>query len=75
MRPAWSPDGRQLAFTSMRDGNYEIYAMNSDGSNLRRLTNHPERDDFAQWHPDGKHLLTISERDGAFDLYLVDAPK
>ena len=56
----------------MRDGNYEIYTLRADGSRLKRVTDHPERDDYAQWHPDGKHLLTISERDGAFDLYLLE---
>jgi Tol biopolymer transport system component len=36
--PAWSPDGRSIAFVSDRDGNPEIYVMNADGSNQRRLT-------------------------------------
>ena len=35
---AWSPDGRKIAFDSVRDGNSEIYVMNADGSGLRRLT-------------------------------------
>ena len=30
--PAWSPNGRSMAFTTNRDGNYEIYVMNADGS-------------------------------------------
>ena len=36
--PAWSPDGRKLAFVSERDGNAEIYVMNADGSGLRNVT-------------------------------------
>ena len=40
----------------------------SDGNNLRRVTNHPERDDYAAWHPDGKHLVMVSERQGHHDL-------
>ena len=39
--PAWSPDGTQIAFMTNRDGNPEIYAMNRDGGNLRRITRHP----------------------------------
>ena len=36
--PAWSPDGRKIAFVSRRDGRYGIYVMNADGSGQRRLT-------------------------------------
>jgi dipeptidyl aminopeptidase/acylaminoacyl peptidase len=36
--PAWSPDGERIAFTSSRDGNWEIYVMDSDGAHQRRLT-------------------------------------
>src|SRR5579872_2198348 len=39
MSPSWSPDDRQMAFASNRDGKFQIYTMNSDGSNPRRLTN------------------------------------
>ena len=41
--PAWSPDGRTIAFDSNRAGNYEIYVMNVDGSHQRRLTWNPGR--------------------------------
>ena len=70
VRPAWSPDGKQIAFTSNRDGNYDIYVMNSDGSNPRNATSHPSRDDHAAWHPDGRRLLFVSDPDGGSDLYL-----
>ena len=36
--PAWSPDGRELAFASRRDGNWELYMMDYDGHNQTRLT-------------------------------------
>jgi Tol biopolymer transport system component len=36
--PVWSPDGRHIAFQSSRDGKLDIYVMNADGSNQRRLT-------------------------------------
>ncbi len=36
--PSWSPDGRQIAFLSARDGSSGIYVINTDGTNLRRLT-------------------------------------
>lgn len=68
-RPAWSPDGGQIAYTSVRNGNYETYLMNADGTDPRNITNHDERDDYAAWHPNGQHLVHIAERNGRFDLY------
>ena len=47
--PAWSPDGRRIAFDSNRDGNSEIYVMDADGSNVTSLTNHPEGDVGPAW--------------------------
>ena len=53
-RPNWSPDGQQIAFTSDRDGNWEIYVMNADGTNPINLTNHPAEDNqcflVARWN-------------------------
>ena len=42
--PEASPDGELIAFMSKRDGNWEVYVVNADGSNLRRLTDHPGND-------------------------------
>jgi Tol biopolymer transport system component len=52
VEPLWSPDGRKIAFRSARDGNWEIYIMNPDGSGQRNLTRNPAEDDccFA-WSP------------------------
>lgn len=44
---AWSPDGTRIAFSSNRDGNYEIYAMNADGSGQTRLTQNEASDSGA----------------------------
>jgi Tol biopolymer transport system component len=51
MLPAWSPDGRRIAFTSDRDGNKEIYVMNADGTNQRNLTNYSAEDMLPAWSP------------------------
>jgi Tol biopolymer transport system component len=59
--PAWSPDGRRLAFVRFLNGYNEIYAMNADGSHLRRLTS--ARQDLIvelssqAWSPDGSELV------------------
>jgi len=49
--PAWSPDGRRIAFATNQDGNYEIYVMDADGTHQVRLTNDPGRDDTPAWRP------------------------
>ena len=50
-KSSWSPDGKQIAFTSDRDGNGEIYVMNADGSNQTRLTSDPADDYYPSWSP------------------------
>jgi Tol biopolymer transport system component len=52
--PVWSRDGKWIAFTSNRDGNYEIYIMKPDGTNQRNLTQHAAWDNYAAWSPDTK---------------------
>ena len=49
--PDWSLDGKRIAFASQRDGNYEIYVMNADGSDQRRLTRDPADDYHPVWSP------------------------
>ncbi len=72
--PNWSPDGRRIVFVSDRDGNHEIYVMNADGSNQRRLTDHPADDIRPRWSPDGKFILFESDRYGRRGIYRIPAP-
>lgn len=69
--PAWSPDGR-LAFSSNRDGDYEIYVMNRDGS-IVQLTDHPGIDTEPDWSGDGTRLAFSSDRTGNFDIHVMNA--
>jgi Tol biopolymer transport system component len=57
---SWSPDGDKIAFTSDRDGNAEIYVMDSNGDNLTRLTENQKFDGFPIWSPDGSRIAYIS---------------
>lgn len=49
--PAWSPDGKKIAFTSDRNGQFDIYVMNLNGTGLARLTTHSALDDLPVWRP------------------------
>ena len=48
--------------------------MDADGSNVIRVTNNEERDDYPSWHPNGRSLVYASERNGRVDLYLAEVP-
>jgi Tol biopolymer transport system component len=56
--PGWSPDGSRIVFTRRQaDGNYDVFTIRPDGSDLRRLTNSAAVDGHAVWSTDGKHIL------------------
>jgi Tol biopolymer transport system component len=71
--PAWSPDGTQIAFASMRNGadTFDIYVMDADGSNVMQLTDHPANDSGPAWSPDGTLVAFASERDGNSEIYVI----
>jgi dipeptidyl aminopeptidase/acylaminoacyl peptidase len=73
--PSWSPDGSRIVFSSMRDGNWELYVVNGDGSSLRRLTTTPNRrEDEPSWSPDGTRIAFAAGTDHVpRDIYVVDA--
>ena len=70
---AKAPTTAKIAFTSNRDGNWEIYIMNSDGSQPINLTKHPATDFDPVWSPTGEQILFNSNRNGERDLYLMNA--
>jgi Tol biopolymer transport system component len=76
----WSPDGKKIVYVSeqkvedrlKRDKTREIYIMNSDGSEQRRLTNNVGRDYATFWSPDGGKILFESNRDGNPEIYIMN---
>lgn len=69
--PSYSPDGEEIVFVSFRDGNAEIYKMESDGSDEQRLTTSPGTDGSPTWSPDGRWIGFVGEADGSFELFVM----
>ncbi len=79
-QPAWEPwrrgpggEADAIAFVSDRDGDLDIYVMNTSGGRLRQLTDHPGRDQGPAWSPDGSRIAFMSDRDADVDIYVMDA--
>lgn len=69
--PAWSPDGTKIAFISDRDGSFEIYIMDSDGSNQTRLTNNGDPENLPHWSPDGSMIAFQSFVNDSWDIFVM----
>jgi TolB protein len=65
--------GTRVAFMSARDGNWEVYTVNMDGSGLQRLTNDGANDGLPTWSPDGRSIAFVSNRSGAWAIWVMDA--
>ena len=63
----------RITFMSRREGKPEIYVMDINGKNLRRLTDNRDNDWWPSWSPDGRHIVFVSERDGNREIYVMDA--
>jgi predicted Ser/Thr protein kinase len=72
--PAYSPDGRWIAYTSKRDGNLEVYIANADGSNPLNLTQSAGDDYQPAWSPDSTLIAFTSTRDGNPEIYVSSLP-
>ncbi|MCX7727535.1 MAG: DPP IV N-terminal domain-containing protein [Chitinispirillaceae bacterium] len=70
--PCWSPNGYHIAFTSDRSGNPQIYIMDADGANQRRLTFHSKYADSPAWSPKGdKIAYQAMDENQKFDIWIV----
>lgn len=69
----WSPDGRTLAYTALRDGAWDIYAIPVGGGAERRLTDCPGLDDGPDYSPDGAHIYYNSFCSGSMEIWRMRA--
>ncbi len=69
----WSPDGKWLAYTAERNGNFDVYRMAVTGGEEERLTSAKGLDDGPDYSPDGRWIYVNSECTGSFDIWRFPA--
>jgi Tol biopolymer transport system component len=71
--PRYSPDGKRIAFISLRSGNWQLWVCDSDGANLVQLTSF-ERGEIRspEWNNDGGKILFRSNSEGSSQYYTID---
>ena len=72
-QPAWSHDGRLLAFAKNVDGNNEIFLMDMESRQQTQITHHPAADMMPSWSPDDSQITFVSDREGNKDIFIMDA--
>jgi len=71
--PAWSPDGKRIAFRRMLgESNSEVFVANADGTDTRNLTNDPAFDGWPAWSSDGTKIAFASNRRGSYEIYIMN---
>jgi Tol biopolymer transport system component len=73
--PVWSPDDRQIAFSGTHGGVTDLYIVDTDGKNLRQLTNDEYGDMQPAWSPDGKKIAFATDRGPETNLAILKISK
>jgi TolB protein len=71
MNPAWSPTGDSFVFESKRNGQTDIYAFDTLGGEIKRLTEGEGHSREPAWSPDNQEIAFISDRGGNYDIYTM----
>jgi Tol biopolymer transport system component len=66
-------NGNRIAFESNRDGDFEIFVMDANGTHVQQLTDNDDWDSGPAWSPDGKRIAFESDRYGDDEIFVMDA--
>jgi hypothetical protein len=72
--PRWSPDGRLIAFDTRPEGSSDIYVVEAEGGEVRRLTDGDSQDVMPSWSRDGHWIYFTSNRGGSFEIWKHPLP-
>jgi Tol biopolymer transport system component len=75
--PRWSPDGKRIAFTRYMDKeriqtSSELFIMDADGTDQKRLTHNTVADGYPSWSPDGQYLTFTSKHNREYEVYVIE---
>ena len=70
--PAQNYGAQYISYVSNTTGDYNVYLQDTNGENLRLLTNHPTDEKDLTWSPDGRFLAYTSNQDGTYKIYVLD---
>jgi Tol biopolymer transport system component len=71
--PAWSPDGKQIVFDCRSQGNADLYVINSEGGQPRRLIADSAEDIVPRWSNNGRWIYFTSQRNGSLQVWKIPA--
>ena len=71
-QPAWSPSGGQIAFSSDKSGNYDIWVLSLEDWRVQQITTDESLDVSPAWSPDGSKLAFVSTRSGRMEIWIKD---
>lgn len=72
LAPAWSPDGKEIAYVSFESSRPAVYRQNLATGAREQLTNFRGLNGSPAWSPDGKSMAMVLSKDGSPDVYLMD---